>query len=300
METRGEDVDDRNPDRYTMQYKLPDGVNCPNGCMLQWTWWTAHTCIQECEHVDVCGPYARGLNKVVYHNEVVRDICGKFPAVGEKPQMFQNCVDIAITPANGGSLSAPTVGSPTDMVEESDEFEEEFEDAQPDVAPMTAGDGDQVVGLSEQGTEASGPCGDNCCPSATPDCMCGNCGVLEPGQVIQCAMGSPQDCCGDNSMGNCMPDEGVSDSVGGAGSMMHCDNVGVVENLMSINSLREGNALQVLECDEKATGTAVLWSEIECGAYVFFRSCNCSCFGSLCRKKQLISLKAPKRAKSRK
>ena len=262
--------------------------------MLQWTWWTANQCIQECEHVDVCGPYARGLNEVLFQNtDVVRDSCGKFPAAGEFPQIFQNCVDIAITPANGGSLSAPTVDSPADMVDENDEFEEEDDDVQPTAAPMVAGDGDQVVGLSadsEQGMEASGPCGDNCCPSAAPDCMCGNCGVLEPGQVIQCAMGSPQDCCGDDSMGNCMPDDGVSEIVGGAGNMMHCDNVVVAENLMRINSLREGNALEVLECDEKATGTAVLWSEIECEAYVFYPSYHCSCLDILCPSKAFMCL----------
>jgi hypothetical protein len=38
----------RNPEWYTIDLKLPEGVTCEH-CVLQWTWWTAHHCVYPCD-----------------------------------------------------------------------------------------------------------------------------------------------------------------------------------------------------------------------------------------------------------
>lgn len=235
LDTRGqENVNAHDPDLYTMQYKLPDGVNCPNGCMLQWTWWTANACVQECEGGKaVCGRYAEGFNDIVFTDgERARDLCefGKNPPPGELPQIFQNCVDIIITPGSGGPSAPATTDSPPATVEESDMFEEEADAPAP---------------VEEEEEEA---------PAPAPE---------------------PEDEAAAPPADEDVNAEGVAEVVGNAGNMMKCDNEGVVEELMMINSLREENGLGAIECDDKATGAAVLWAETECQEYVFFRPCNC-------------------------
>jgi hypothetical protein len=35
--------------RYSARFDLPEGVSCPNGCILQWIWWASQTCAMPCE-----------------------------------------------------------------------------------------------------------------------------------------------------------------------------------------------------------------------------------------------------------
>ena len=99
------------------------GVSCPDGCMLQYVWWTAHLCMPKpCTEGDaICSTYVEGRipfgNGADNLNDMrdSKDVCeaGLNPAFGESPQMFVNCADIIIT-GDGGSGNPPDAhsGSP--------------------------------------------------------------------------------------------------------------------------------------------------------------------------------------------
>lgn len=83
-----------------------------------------------CDDPDLCGWYADRKNEIIYPNSSTeRSTCPeKFPARGERPQMFQNCVDIAITPGAGGPsppTAVPTTPSPAPPPETTDDEEED-------------------------------------------------------------------------------------------------------------------------------------------------------------------------------
>ena len=90
------------------------GVSCPDGCMLQSVWWTAHLCMPKACTDPSCGAYAE--NKIPFADEghgmkgfrPAKDICefGLNPPKGESPQMFINCADIVIT-GGGGAGTTP-------------------------------------------------------------------------------------------------------------------------------------------------------------------------------------------------
>ena len=54
----------------------------------------------------------------------------------------------------------------------------------------------------------------------------------------------------------------------GAGDFVHCNDGHVQTVVGEINRMRREGGLVELQCDEKATGAAVNWSEMQCDACV--------------------------------
>lgn len=80
---------------YSAEFVLPAGVSCPNGCVLQWEYYTGNSCVPPCLNRDLaaCAPYDK---RGILPN------CGAPGAsAGER---FHNCADIII---QGGTTPPP-------------------------------------------------------------------------------------------------------------------------------------------------------------------------------------------------
>jgi hypothetical protein len=78
---------------HTMKYKLPPGVVCEAGCVLQWNYYSMQSCIEPGCDRKYCGGYADGDN-VLYNSNP--GFCGR---TGAQAEFFRNCADIRILPA---------------------------------------------------------------------------------------------------------------------------------------------------------------------------------------------------------
>jgi hypothetical protein len=87
--------------QWSMQYKLPAGIACDAGCVLQFKWFAMQTCIEPGCDRTYCGTYADGVN-MVYGNRP--GFCG---ATSAPPEYFANCADIRIIPS-GAPISSPS------------------------------------------------------------------------------------------------------------------------------------------------------------------------------------------------
>jgi hypothetical protein len=75
----------------SMDYKLPAGVSCPGGCMLQWDWIGSQTCSLPCQGADdvdaECGPKGSRFKMGGADWPCKPD---------QSPEWFINCADIKI------------------------------------------------------------------------------------------------------------------------------------------------------------------------------------------------------------
>lgn len=92
------------------QYRLPAGVSCPNGCVLQWEFLTMNSCFERCDRA-VCGPYADRVNPVCGFSNMA-DCWSNVAGVDTVPEVFRNCADIAITGGGGAPLPSPSPPMP--------------------------------------------------------------------------------------------------------------------------------------------------------------------------------------------
>ncbi|KAG1676644.1 hypothetical protein FOA52_008774 [Chlamydomonas sp. UWO 241] len=86
-----------------MQWRLPAGVTCPGGCMLQWRWAAMQSCYLDCEPVDIPGECGTNLR----NPSVPRCANGI-----DSTERYNNCVDIVINPAAGGAPTPAPVATP--------------------------------------------------------------------------------------------------------------------------------------------------------------------------------------------
>jgi hypothetical protein len=78
---------------HTIKYKLPAGIVCEAGCVLQWEYYSMQSCIEPGCNRKYCGGYADGDN-VLYNSNL--GFCGR---TGAQVEFFSNCADIRILPA---------------------------------------------------------------------------------------------------------------------------------------------------------------------------------------------------------
>lgn len=90
---------------HTMRYKLPAGITCEAGCVLQWEYYSMQSCIEPGCDRKYCGGYADGDN-VLYNSNP--GFCGR---TGAQAEFFRNCADIRILPAGARDMGSGS-GSP--------------------------------------------------------------------------------------------------------------------------------------------------------------------------------------------
>ncbi|KAG5181545.1 hypothetical protein JKP88DRAFT_195219 [Tribonema minus] len=87
---------------YSMQYILPAGVACSNGCLLQWEYTAMQSCVVQCPQSE-CGPYANRSNPIT--GSVNMNLCPPTLTGPGGAEVFRNCADIRIS--SGGSNPTP-------------------------------------------------------------------------------------------------------------------------------------------------------------------------------------------------
>ncbi|KAF8065624.1 celF [Scenedesmus sp. PABB004] len=92
---------------WTAAYRLPAGLSCDAGCVLQWRYEAMQSCIVPGCDPALCGGYASGRN-VVYGS--TPGFCS--PTNNARLEVFSNCADVRITPASGGGGGGG--GAPSD------------------------------------------------------------------------------------------------------------------------------------------------------------------------------------------
>jgi len=71
--------------QWSMPYRLPAGVACDTGCVLQFKWFAMQTCVEPGCDRTYCGTYADGIN-MVYGNKP-----GFCSSTSAQPEYFANC-----------------------------------------------------------------------------------------------------------------------------------------------------------------------------------------------------------------
>jgi len=71
--------------QWSMPYKLPAGIACDTGCVLQFKWFAMQSCVEPGCDRAYCGTYADGIN-MVYGNKP-----GFCTSTGAQPEYFTNC-----------------------------------------------------------------------------------------------------------------------------------------------------------------------------------------------------------------
>eukprot|EP00775_Hariotina_reticulata_P009644 gene9644-9804_t len=89
----------------SMAYRLPTGFSCPNGCTIQWEYFTYNTCLEVCPEAQ-CGFYASRFNRIIPVDQGPKPICYSSPQ-SFPPEIFKNCADVVIT-GTGGPVPPPT------------------------------------------------------------------------------------------------------------------------------------------------------------------------------------------------
>ncbi|GIL45914.1 hypothetical protein Vafri_3035 [Volvox africanus] len=99
---------------YTTNWRLPVGVSCDSGCVLQITYRTANSCVDPCNASECGTEYAAGRVPVsgVTGPGVIMQRCGTYgnPSTPPRTEVFRDCADIRIV-ASGGSNSGTTTRS---------------------------------------------------------------------------------------------------------------------------------------------------------------------------------------------
>ena len=80
---------------FTAAYRLPTGVSCPDGCVLQWRYKTYNSCVDPCPKAE-CGFYADRVNPVSDDTGPM-DYCSVAYCGTVRCEVFHNCADITIT-----------------------------------------------------------------------------------------------------------------------------------------------------------------------------------------------------------
>ena len=91
------------PEAFTHTFRLPAGVSCAGGCVLQWEYLTMNSCFEPCNRA-VCGVYADRVNPITGSRNMATCCLGASCNSANVPEVFRNCADIAIT---GGSSGVP-------------------------------------------------------------------------------------------------------------------------------------------------------------------------------------------------
>ncbi|KAG2483260.1 hypothetical protein HYH03_017858 [Edaphochlamys debaryana] len=91
---------------FTTRWRLPAGVSCDGGCVLQMVYRTANSCIDPCSSAECGGAYSSRSNPVT--GQTWLDACTSMASTmvgsGSTPrtEIFRDCADIRITPSSGG------------------------------------------------------------------------------------------------------------------------------------------------------------------------------------------------------
>ncbi|WIA30623.1 hypothetical protein OEZ86_000702 [Tetradesmus obliquus] len=89
-------------------FRLPAGVACAGGCVLQWEYLTMNSCYEACD-TAACGVYADRHNPVTGQGSMGTCCLGSEScSVADIPEVFRNCADITITTAPSGPMQPPS------------------------------------------------------------------------------------------------------------------------------------------------------------------------------------------------
>ncbi|KAF6256157.1 hypothetical protein COO60DRAFT_1530799 [Scenedesmus sp. NREL 46B-D3] len=88
-------------------FRLPAGVSCAGGCVLQWEYLTMNSCFEPCPNAGACGVYANRQNPVTGQFNMANCCVGFSCSAADVPEIFRNCADIAITGGGGGTPTPP-------------------------------------------------------------------------------------------------------------------------------------------------------------------------------------------------
>ncbi|WIA43871.1 hypothetical protein OEZ86_010284 [Tetradesmus obliquus] len=91
------------------EFRLPAGVSCSGGCVLQWEYLTMNSCFEACPNRAACGPYADRRNPITGASNMATCCFGSGCSSANIPEVFRNCADITITGSSGGT---PPGGTP--------------------------------------------------------------------------------------------------------------------------------------------------------------------------------------------
>ncbi|PNH01062.1 Lysozyme [Tetrabaena socialis] len=78
---------------YTTRWRLPAGVSCDGGCVLQMHYRTANSCVDSCAAAE-CGPNYAARNNLISKGSNL-DMCGS--SARARTEIFRDCADIRIT-----------------------------------------------------------------------------------------------------------------------------------------------------------------------------------------------------------
>ncbi|GIL59843.1 hypothetical protein Vafri_14554, partial [Volvox africanus] len=83
------------------RFRLPTGVSCANGCVLQWWWVGYQNCYLPCESLtdDIDGECGKSVNGA-----------GQCSSITQTEQ-FNNCADVLIQPSGSGTSTPPPVST---------------------------------------------------------------------------------------------------------------------------------------------------------------------------------------------
>jgi len=87
-------------------FRLPTGVSCTGGCVLQWEYLTMNSCFEPCNSA-VCGQYANRVNPITGQRGMANCCLGSGCPAANVPEVFRNCADITINGSGGGGVPPP-------------------------------------------------------------------------------------------------------------------------------------------------------------------------------------------------
>eukprot|EP00775_Hariotina_reticulata_P006044 gene6044-6282_t len=94
------------PTTISMDYRLPAGFTCPNGCTIQWEYYTYNTCLEPCPKEE-CGFYADRMNYIIPpKDQGPKSYCSQMPP-SSPPEIFRNCADVLIIGGNSPGTPPP-------------------------------------------------------------------------------------------------------------------------------------------------------------------------------------------------
>ncbi|PNH10877.1 hypothetical protein TSOC_002373 [Tetrabaena socialis] len=94
---------------YPTRWRLPAGVSCNGGCVLQMHYRTANSCVDSCAIAE-CGPNYAARNNLISKGSNL-DICGSHATA--RTEIFRDCTDIRITGTSAEPSSCAAISGYT-------------------------------------------------------------------------------------------------------------------------------------------------------------------------------------------
>ncbi len=92
---------------YTTRWRLPSGVTCDGGCVLQMTYRTANSCVDSCSEAECGSNYAARRNPIT--GQCMSGCSLSTCSSTTFTEIFRDCSDVRIT---GGSSGTVTTARP--------------------------------------------------------------------------------------------------------------------------------------------------------------------------------------------